>query len=265
VQQLAESQLRLSSSQRHQLAFYSRSKSRTHCLDGDIRLYSFSTMASSSDTRSTRVWLEDTHIALRRPHSAQASNEWITFISALDPRNKQGYDVLLFRPPASMGQKARAVTLYEDHWHELDHDTRSRKPYLGVARPDIHEFDGESLPSDHEPTIEYSDEEPVLPRPRSPESSEDKTPARTLVTYKNISRPPTPPNENTSTGARYRRSPSPDQYCVSIATLCQGQQSTTPDMVTSTTTTTAATTTVRPNTPPADPTLAPASSNSRSQ
>jgi hypothetical protein len=141
-------QLRSSSSQRHRLAFYSRSKSRTHRLDGDIRLYSFSTTASSSDTRSTRVWLEDTHVALRRPRSAQASNERITFVSALNPQNKQGYDVLLFRPPASTGQKARAVTLYEDCWHELDHDTRSKKPYLGVSRPEIHEFDGESLPSD---------------------------------------------------------------------------------------------------------------------
>jgi hypothetical protein len=84
----AVTQLRSSSSQRHRLALYSRSKSRTHRLDGDIRLYSFSTMASSSDTRSTRVWLEDMHVALRRPHSAQASNERITFVSALDPRNK---------------------------------------------------------------------------------------------------------------------------------------------------------------------------------
>jgi hypothetical protein len=201
VRQLAELRLRLSSSQRHRLAFYSHSKSRTHRLDGDIRHYSFSITASSSDTRSTRVWLEDTHVALRRPCSAQASNERITFVSALDPRNKRGYNVLLFRPPASTGQKARAVTLYEDRWHELDHDTRSRKPYLGVTRPDIHEFDGESLPSDHEPMIEYSDEEPVLPRPRSPESSEDETPAHTLVTYENISRPLTPPNENTSTRA----------------------------------------------------------------
>jgi hypothetical protein len=153
------------SSQRHQLAFHSRSKSRTHRLDGDIRLYSLSTTASSSDTRSTRVWLEDTHVALRRPRSAQASNERITFVSALDPRNKRGYNVLLFRPPASTGQKARAVTLYKERWHELDHDTRSKKPYLGVPRPNIHEFNGESLPSDHEPTIEYSDEEPSLPRP----------------------------------------------------------------------------------------------------
>jgi hypothetical protein len=158
VQRSAVSRLRsLSSSQRHRLAFLSRSKSRTHHLDGDIRLYSLSTTASSSDTRSTRVWLEDTHVTLRRPCSAQASNERITFVSALDPRNKRGYDVLLFRPPASTGQKARAVTLYDDCWHELDHDTRTRKPYLGVARPDIHEFDGESLPSDHEPTIKDSD------------------------------------------------------------------------------------------------------------
>jgi hypothetical protein len=153
-------------------------------------------MASSSDTRSTRIWLEDTHVALRRPRSAQASNERITFVSALDPRNKCGYDVLLFRPPASTNQKARAVTLYEDRWHELDHDTCSRKPYLGVARPDIHEFDGESLPSDHEPTIEDSDEEPILPRPKSPESSGSEAPTHTLVTYKNISRPPTPPKED---------------------------------------------------------------------
>jgi hypothetical protein len=161
-------------------------------------------MASSSDTRSTCVWLEDTHVALRRPRSAQASNERITFVSTLDPRNKQGYDVLLFRPPASTGQKARAVTLYNDRWHELDHDTRSRKPYLGVARPDIHEFDGENLPSDHEPTIEDSDEEPILPRPKSPESSGSEAPTRTLVTYENISCPPTPPNEDSSSQPRYR-------------------------------------------------------------
>jgi hypothetical protein len=183
----------------------SHSKSRTHRLDGDIRLYSFSTTASSSDTRSTRIWLEDTHIALRRPQSAQASNERITFVSALDQRNKRGYNVLLFRPPAFTGQKARAVTLYEGHWHELNHDTHSRRPYLGVARPDIHEFDGESLPSDHEATVEYSDEEPALPRPRSPKLSKDDIPTqtRTLVTYENISRPPTPPNEDTLTRARY--------------------------------------------------------------
>jgi hypothetical protein len=207
------------------------------------------------------------HVALRRPCSAQASNDRITFISALDPRNKRGYDVLLFRPPASTGQKARAVTLYEDHWHELDHDTRSRKPYLGVTRPDIHEFDGESLPLDHEATIEYSDEEPVLPRPKSPELSEDEIPTqtRTLVTYENISRPPTPPNEDTSTRARYQRSPSPDQYRVSVTTLRQEQQPPATDMATTTTTATAATTTVHPGTPPADPTLAPATSNSRSQ
>jgi hypothetical protein len=203
-------------------------------------------MASSSDTRSTRVWLEDMHVALRRPRSAQASNEQITFVSALDPRNKRGYDVLLFRPLASSGQKARAVTLYEDHWHELDHDTCSRKPYLGVTRPDIHKFDEESLPSDHKPTVEYSDEECTLPRPKSPKSSEDDIPkqTRTLVTYKNISRPPTPPNEDTSTGPRYQRSPSPDQYRTSITTFCQEQQPSITNMVTTTTTATAATTTI---------------------
>jgi hypothetical protein len=97
-------------------------------------------------------------------------------VSALDLRNKRGYDVLLFRPPASTNQKARAVTLYEDCWHELDHDTHSKKPYLGIARPDIHEYDGESLPSDREVAIEQSDKEPTLPRPKSPESSKDRLP-----------------------------------------------------------------------------------------
>jgi hypothetical protein len=156
----------------------------------------------------------------------------------------------LFRPPASTGQKARAVTLYEDHWHELDHDTCSKKPYLRVSRPDIHEFDGESLPSDHEPTVEYSDEEPSLPRPKLPESSKDdiSTQTRTFVTYKNISRPPTPPNEDTSTGPQYQRSPSPDQYRFSIAPLRQEQQPTATDMATTSTTTTAATTTIHPAT-----------------
>jgi hypothetical protein len=45
------------------------------------------------------------------------------------------------------------------------------------------------------------DEEPVLPRPKSPESSEDEIPTQShaLVTYENISRPPTPPNEDTPT------------------------------------------------------------------
>jgi hypothetical protein len=261
----AVTQLRSPSSQRHQLAFYSRSKSRTHRLDGDIRLYSFSATASSSDTRSTRVWLEDTHIALRRPHSAQASNERITFVLVLDPRNKRGYDVLLFRPPASTNQKARAVTLYEDRWHELDHNTRLKKPYLGIARPDIHEYNGESLPSDREVTVEHSDEEPTLLRPMSPKSSEDGLPrqTRTFVTYENISRPPTPPNENTSTGPRYRRSPSPDLYHSSINPFCQEHQPTAADMATTSTTTTAATTTVRPTTPPAPP--AASTTNSRTQ
>src|SRR5580693_834692 len=127
-------------------------------------------MASSSDTRSTHVWLEDTHVALRRLKSAQATNERITFVSALDQRNKRGYDVLLFRPPPKLGKKTKAVTLYAGLWHELEHDSTSGRPYLGVARVDIHNFDGESLSSEHEATIESSDEEPTLPRPKSSDS-----------------------------------------------------------------------------------------------
>jgi hypothetical protein len=121
------------------------------------------TTASSSDTKSTHVWLEDTHIALRRPKSAQANNKQITFVSALDQRSKQGYDVLLFRPPAAIGKRAKAVTLYEGNWHKLEHDSVTRQPYPGVTRLDIHEFDRESLPSDGEQGPESSDEEPTAP------------------------------------------------------------------------------------------------------
>jgi hypothetical protein len=136
----------------------------------------FSTMASSSDTRSTRVWLEDTHVALRRAKSAAATNERITFVSALDQRNKRGYDVLLFRPLPHQGRKTKAVTLYRGLWYELEHDTTTGKPYLRAARNDIHEFDRESLPSKNEPAIELSDEEPPLPRPESPNSTNDDEP-----------------------------------------------------------------------------------------
>jgi hypothetical protein len=149
----------------------------------------FSTTASSSDTRSTRVWLEDTHVALRRTRSAQANNERITFVSALDQRNRQGYDILLFRPPVGSGKKNKAVTLFGGLWHELEHNTTSGRPYLGVSRTDIHDFDGESLPSEHEATVESSDEEPVLPRPKSPDSSTDDEPTQ---------RNPLPVNPNIS-------------------------------------------------------------------
>jgi hypothetical protein len=64
-------------------------------------------MASSSDTRSTRIWLEDTHVALRRTRSPQANNERITFVSTLDHRNKRGYNILLFRAPTSQGKKIK--------------------------------------------------------------------------------------------------------------------------------------------------------------
>jgi hypothetical protein len=96
---------------------------------------------------------------------AQANNKRITFVSALDQRNKRGYDILLFRPPAATGKRAKAVTLYEDQWHELELNSATKKPYLGIAQPDIHEFNGESLPLDNEQVPESSDEEPAAFQP----------------------------------------------------------------------------------------------------
>jgi hypothetical protein len=195
------------------------------------------------------------HVALRRPRSAQASNDRITFVSALDQRNKRGYDVLLFRPPAHTGQKARAVTLYEGRWHELDHNARTRRPYLGIEWLDIHEFDGESLPSDNEPIPESSDEEPRAPRPESEDSSDEEPTQRYAP---NTQQEPPSPTASVSSYTYYGRGPRelppPNEHRSSIATLSQEQQSPAADMATQTITTTAATTTIRPSTPPIDTT-----------
>jgi hypothetical protein len=198
------------------------------------------------------------HVALRRPRSAQASNDRITFVSALDQRNKRGYDVLLFRPPAHTGQKARAVTLYKGRWHKLDHDARTRRPYLGVERLDIHEFDGESLPSDNEPIPESSDEEPKAPRPKSEASSDSSDEEPTQRYASNAQQEPPSPTASATSYTYYGRGPRelppPNEHRSSIPTFSQEQQSPAADMATQTTTTTAATTTVRPSTPPIDTT-----------
>jgi len=189
--------------------------------------------------------LEDTHITLRRTKSAQANNERITFVSALDQRNKQGYDVLLFRPPASTGKRAKAVTLYEGQWHELEHDSITKKPYLGATRPDIHEFDGESLPSDNEQVPESPDEEPMAPRPQSEDSSNDKPIQHyTLPTEQTATPPVAPRTADTYYGREPQELLPANTHCSSITTLSQEQQPTAIDMVTQTIATTAAMTTV---------------------
>jgi hypothetical protein len=209
------------------------------------------------------------HVALRRPRSAQASNDRITFVSALDQRNKRGYDVLLFRPPAHTGQKARAVTLYEGRWHELDHDVRTRRPYLGIERLDIHKFDGESLPSDTEPIPESSDEEPAAPRPKSEDSSDSSDGEPTQRYAPSTQQEPPSPTASVTNytyyGGRPRELPPPNEQRSSIATLSQEQQSPTADMATQTITATAATTTIRPDTPPIDATSTAQASTSAPQ
>jgi hypothetical protein len=153
---------------------------------------------------------------------AQASNDRITFVSALDQRNKRGYNVLLFRPPTHTGQKARAVTLYKGWWHKLDHDTRTRRPYLGIERPDIHKFDGESLPSDNEQISESSDEEPAAPRPKSEDSSDDEPTQRyTPAAQQEPASPTASVTSYTYYGGGPRELPLPNEQCSSIATFGQ--------------------------------------------
>src|SRR6266850_2288813 len=103
-------------------------------------------MASSSDTRSTRIWLEDTHVTLLKKGSAQANNPRILFVTALDSQNSRGYDYLVFRTTVAEGKKPRAVTYYQGAWHELLHNKHTGKPYLREPREDIHNHDGDSDP-----------------------------------------------------------------------------------------------------------------------
>jgi hypothetical protein len=160
------------------------------------------------------------HVTLRRPRLVQANNERITFISALNQRNKRGYDVLLFRPPATSGKRTKAVTLYEGNWHELEHDSITKQPYLGVERLDIHEFDGESLPSDNKQAPDSSDEEPTAPRPQSDSSSEEELTQRYAPP---IEATTTTPISSGTTNAHYRGEPRelplPNEHCSSITTL----------------------------------------------
>jgi hypothetical protein len=174
---------------------------------------------------------------------------------ALNQRNKRGYDVLLFRPPAHTRQKARAVTVYKGHWHELEHDVRTRKPYLGIEQLDIHEFDGESLPSDNEKAPKLSDEEPAAPRPESEDSSDNKPTQRYALTAQQKPASPTASIISyTYYGGKPRELPHSNEHHSSIATLNQEQQSTTANMATQAIATAAATTTIRPSTPPIDTT-----------
>jgi hypothetical protein len=136
----------------------------------------------------------------------------------------------------------------------LEHDSqskKSKKPYLGIAQPDIHNYDGESLPSDNEPTIELSDEEPTAPHPASEEPSNEEPMQRLTSPIEQV--PPLPTTSGTS--EPYSRTKPPrllpaNTHHSSITTIHQEQQLTTADMVTTITTATAATTTTRPGMPP---------------
>jgi hypothetical protein len=140
----------------------------------------------------------------------------------LDQRNKQGYNVLLFRPPPSIGKKTKTVTLYGGLWHKLKHDSTSKKPYFRIARPDIHKFNRESLPSEGEQITESSDKEPPAPRPASEESSDEK-PTQCLTSP--TEQTTTPPATSETTDTYYRmeppRLPSANAHHSSIATICQ--------------------------------------------
>jgi hypothetical protein len=117
---------------------------------------------------------------------------------------------------STKGINEATMSSYSDHQHTPDrrskqsqytkaigtnsnitHDTRTRKPYLGIERLDIHEFDGESLPSDNEQVPESSDEEPAAPRPQSEDSSDNDKPTQ-HYTPATEQRPASPAASDTS-------------------------------------------------------------------
>jgi hypothetical protein len=88
--------------------------------------------------------------------------------------------------------------------HELKHDSATKQPYLGVARLNIHKFDGESLPLDDEQVPESSDEEPTRPRPQSESSSEEELTQRYTPPIETTTTIPTTPG---AADAHYRGEP----------------------------------------------------------
>ena len=126
-------------------------------------------MASSSDTRSNRIWLTLTHVALLQQGSAAANNPHIRRVSALDSRNSRGYNTLVDVPPE--GGKPRAITLYQGQWCKLHHNRTIGHPYLSPSREDIHKHDG---PIDNE-SESGSDKEAGLPQPESESESDTNT------------------------------------------------------------------------------------------
>jgi hypothetical protein len=123
----------------------------------------------------------------------------------------------------STGQKAKVVTLYEGQWHKLEHDARTRKPYLGVERLDIHEFDRESLPSDNKRVPDSSDKEPAAPRPQSEDSSDNDKPTQRYAPA--AEQEPASPTASVTSYTYYGRGPRelplPNEHRSSIATLGQ--------------------------------------------
>jgi hypothetical protein len=143
------------------------------------------------------------------------------------------------------GKRAKVVTLYEGNWHKLEHNSVTKQPYLGVEQLNIHEFDGESLPSDNEQAPDSSDEEPTAPQPQSEDYSEEGLTQRYAPPAEATTTSPTTPG---ATDAHYRGEPQelplPNIHHSSIATLGQEQQPTTTNMATQTTTAATAMTTV---------------------
>jgi hypothetical protein len=124
----------------------------------------------------------------------------------------------------SQGKKIKAVTLYEGTWHELEHNSTSKRPYLGIIQPDIHDFNGDSLPSDNEAGKESSDKEPTALQPKSEEpSDEEPTQQFTSPIEQTAMLPTTSGTTNTHDRIEPLRLLPANTHCSSIATIRQEQ------------------------------------------
>ena len=226
-------------------------------------------MASSSDTRSNRIWLTSTHVALLWQGSAAANNLHIRRVSVLDSRNSRGYNTLVYVPPE--GGKPWAVTIYQGQWCELHHDRTTGHPYLGPSREDIHEHNG---PINNK-SESGSDEEAGLPQLESESESDTDTnedtarvrnspitsePFHQSIQLSKAEDPPRiikplckvpSPVQTRFTPTNKHVLPPPATQCSSIATLSAKQSRTT--MSQTTTITTTQTNTSQPQGAPAAP------------
>ena len=109
----------------------------------------------ASEREQEAIWLNKETVAYLEPNSPQTKNDHITLIKTNDPRNKQGYDFLIYSPLGR--KKPYPVIFYYGTWHHLGYNRDRDTVYLDGQFPEVSNYD----PKEEEP------------RPDSPESIQE--------------------------------------------------------------------------------------------